>query len=58
MHLEHLRAVEDANRITWRDGALFADWTLAWGDLDDAEAIHSASYRNKGVQTGEIGNKE
>jgi len=51
-HLEHLRAIEDGERITWRDGAPFADWTLAWGDLDDEKTLESAYRVHRVVLVG------
>lgn len=50
--LEHLRAIEDGDRITWRNGAPFADWTLQWGDLSDADASESAYKVHRVVLVG------
>jgi len=50
--MEHLRAVEDGDRITWRDGAPFADWSLAWGELSDPETLASAFKVHRVVLVG------
>lgn len=35
-HLKRLRASEDGDRISWREGAPFADWVLFWGNANEA----------------------
>jgi len=46
LNFTHLRAVEDGQRITWRGGAPFSDWVLAWGDPSEASGNDSADvYR-------------
>ena len=36
--LDRLRTTEDGQRLSWRDGALFSDWVLSWGDPQSPNA--------------------
>lgn len=50
--LTRLQTAEDIQRITWRDGALFHDWILAWGDPEEASTTDSAYRVHRVVLVG------